>query len=73
MIKSTPNPEPEHPESHGVHVNVNVTQGPPASPPSAFVPSVSLIKYAVIGFVVLCAVIGFGAVQLVSAGIITIG
>jgi hypothetical protein len=71
MVNDNPAPEPEPPTPAGVHVHVTVHQPVQSPEPAKLRPS--LLGYAVVGFVILCAGIGYVAVQLVSAGIVTVG
>lgn len=73
MTESTSYTDPELPAGPGVHVHVNVNQGAPTPTPTSFAPSWSMIKYAAIGIIVICALIGFAAAKLISMGVITIG
>lgn len=73
MVNDNPTPEPLPPTT-GVHVYVTVQTPTPPAPPAAppKLPS-SLWGYAIFGFVVICAAVGYVTVQLLTSGVISIG
>jgi hypothetical protein len=71
MVNDNPTLEPLPPAT-GVHVYVTVqTPAPPAAAPPKL--RSSFWGYAAFGFIIVCAVIGYVAAQLLASGVISIG